>query len=669
MRFLTLIVLLFSLSIQSGWSQTTCSALGQNPETAFPVCGTAVFHQSSVAICGDRTVTSRCTDANFTDKNPYWYKFTCFASGTLGFLIQPMVASDDYDWQLFDVTGKSPSAVYTDVSTFVACNWSGDPGNTGASTAGTSLIRCAGPGVPLFSSMPTLLVGHEYLLLISHFTNTQSGYDLSFGGGTAVITDPTPPHLESASILCDGSTIDILLNKPMRCNSLSANGSEFTISHPTIQVIAAEGDNCSHSFDVTRVRLTLSAPLPPGNYMVTIQNGSDGNTLKDLCDNTIPVNEQVPLTVIPVMPTPMDSLTTPKCAADELEVVFPRKIKCSSIAANGSDFRLTGSYPITIASATGICDNNGMTTKIKIRLSAPLYRGGNFTLHLQRSADDGNTVLDECGRETPPGATLNFIMKDTVSAEFSFIVNAGCVLDTVNYIHNGQHGVNYWNWVFDTFRISNIPTPSIMYSTVTDKNTRLIVSNGFCADTAAKIIQLPQRIKAAIAGAEFVCPDERIIFTSASSGNVQQWLWDFGNGQTYSGPNPPAQSYPNSNNTSTIPIKLTVKDSRGCDDVSVLLLTVANNCFIAVPSAFTPNGDGLNDYLYPLNAYKATNLKFAVYNRLGQQVFYTEDWMRRWDGTYKGMPADMGTYVYMLQYTDAETGKIIYQKGAVTLIR
>ena len=48
-------------------------------------------------------------------------------------------------------------------------------------------------GVPSFSKMPTLIEGHEYLLLVSHFSDSQSGYSLSFGGGTANITDPVNP--------------------------------------------------------------------------------------------------------------------------------------------------------------------------------------------------------------------------------------------------------------------------------------------------------------------------------------------------------------------------------------------------------------------------------------------------------------------------------------------
>jgi len=111
-----------------------------------------------------------------------------------------------------------------------------------------------------------------------------------------------------------------------------------------------------------------------------------------------------------------------------------------------------------------------------------------------------------------------------------------------------------------------------------------------------------------------------------------------------------------------------VTDSAGCSDTVFHVMKVENNCYIAVPTAFTPNGDGLNDYLYPLNAYKATDLTFRVFNRLGQLVFQTNDWTKKWDGTVKGEPQPLGVYVWMLLYTDANK-KEVSLKGSTLLIR
>ena len=62
-------------------------------------------------------------------------------------------------------------------------------------------------------------------------------------------------------------------------------------------------------------------------------------------------------------------------------------------------------------------------------------------------------------------------------------------------------------------------------------------------------------------------------------------------------------------------------------------------------------------------------LKFAVYNRFGQRIFYTEDWTKKWNGDVRGMPADMGTYVWTLSYFDTELNRQIFKRGTTVLIR
>lgn len=99
-----------------------------------------------------------------------------------------------------------------------------------------------------------------------------------------------------------------------------------------------------------------------------------------------------------------------------------------------------------------------------------------------------------------------------------------------------------------------------------------------------------------------------------------------------------------------------------------IVMKVAGNCFIAVPTAFTPNGDGLNDFLGPLNAYKATDLLFRVYSRAGQIVFETRDWNRKWDGVIGNVKQATAVYVWTLEYTDPAK-KRISLKGTSTLIR
>ncbi|HUP13771.1 MAG TPA: hypothetical protein VM187_16230, partial [Niastella sp.] len=329
----------------------TCTAPGQNPSTAFPVCGTSTFYQDIVPNCGGKDIPGVCQSDQITDMNPFWYKFTCFESGTLGFIIEPDDQLDDYDWHLFDITGKDPNDVYTNASLTVTYNWSGNAGNTGASEAGNSLFNCGGYGYPTFSSMATLIKGHDYILLVSHFTTFrpgEKGYKLSFGGGTAVITDTAQPHIKTVEVNCEGSLLRVKLNKNIKCSSIAGDGTDFTINSALVSISGSTGINCTTKFDTDSLLLQLSAPLPPGNYTLGVKKGSDDNTLLDYCDNQVPLTDALQFTILPKQPTLMDSMLQVNCAPQQVTLVFQKPIHCASVAKDGSNFIVNGTYPVQV---------------------------------------------------------------------------------------------------------------------------------------------------------------------------------------------------------------------------------------------------------------------------------------------------------------------------------
>jgi len=669
-------VLFFMLCREMPALSQACTTLGQTPATAFPVCGSATFTQSSVPSCVNSTVRAPCASGTgnvYQDLNPYWYKFTCFTSGTLALTITPKNLDDDYDWQIFDVTGHDPSDVYTNnANLLVACNWSGLKGITGTKSNAASLYECGSTNnfnPPIFSKMPALIQGHNYLLLISHFTgDQQSGYDLSFVGGTASITDTVPPALKEIHPICDGSRIRVVLNKKMKCSSLAANGSDFAISPAAAQVVSATAGSCSAGFDMDTVTLTLNSGLSPGNYSVVAKNGNDRNTLMDNCEAQVPVGASLPFVIVAPQPTPFDSLTPPTCAPDVLQFVFKDRIKCSSIAANGSDFVITGTTPVSVVAGDGTCDADGMTNVIRVHLSAPIQTAGNYRVQLVNGID-GNTIINECGLSTPPGETLSFATKDTVSADFGYQVHLGCIQDTIDLFYTDKNGVNQWTWIFDDTDTSHAHDPERRYTVFGDKKVQLIVSNGFCSDTATKTIPLDNAINAAFEAPNILCPKDAATFKNNTTGHVSSWDWNFGDGTGSTDSLPQDHFYPIIGAEKKYTLTLVITNELGCKDTAVQQTDVLKSCYIAVPSAFTPNGDGLNDYLYPLNAYKADNLEFKVYNRWGQLLYTSRDWLSKWDGTVGGHPQPPGVFVWTLQYTDRDTGKKVFQKGTAVLIR
>jgi gliding motility-associated-like protein len=417
------------------------------------------------------------------------------------------------------------------------------------------------------------------------------------------------------------------------------------------------------------VVLTLAGRVPPGNYTIYVQTGTDGNNLLDNCDRGFVNGQSLPVTVYPLTPTPMDSISKIGCAPKFLDLVFKDPMLCNSIAADGSDFIITGTYPISIAGASGICNANGLTQIIRVNLSAPIQKAGTFQIKL-KNGTDGNTVINECGVPTVIGAMLQFTSIDTVSADFKSQIRYGCLVDTIDYSHDGNNGVNSWSWSFDNNQSSSLKNTSLIWTTIGNKQATLIVSNGTCSDTSSSITTLiKNKVTAAFESTSVVCPSDPAQFIDKSTGPVVSWEWDFGNGNTSLLNTPPTQFYPPSNSIKNTPVQLIVKNIAGCPDTLIKTIQVIGNCYIAIPKAFSPNNDGLNDYLYPTNAYKAKDLVFRVYNRFGQMVFETQNWKNKWDGSYNGKPQDPGTFVWFLQYTNIDTGNKIELKGSSVLIR
>lgn len=92
-------------------------------------------------------------------------------------------------------------------------------------------------------------------------------------------------------------------------------------------------------------------------------------------------------------------------------------------------------------------------------------------------------------------------------------------------------------------------------------------------------------------------------------------------------------------------------------------------CKLYVPTAFTPNGDGLNDVFKAQFGEGITKFKMMIYNRWGQQVFFSENKNEGWTGQLNGKNLSSGVYAWMITYKEAGTENEQRLKGTVLLIR
>ena len=115
-------------------------------------------------------------------------------------------------------------------------------------------------------------------------------------------------------------------------------------------------------------------------------------------------------------------------------------------------------------------------------------------------------------------------------------------------------------------------------------------------------------------------------------------------------------------------VKLSVIDQFGCVGIDSMYVNAENCCNVSLPTAFTPNHDGKNDFFRIISQGKQTISVFRVVNRWGQTLFETANPEIGWDGTSNGAEQDMGTYFYFLRYS-CGTDELFEKKGEVILVR
>jgi gliding motility-associated-like protein len=155
--------------------------------------------------------------------------------------------------------------------------------------------------------------------------------------------------------------------------------------------------------------------------------------------------------------------------------------------------------------------------------------------------------------------------------------------------------------------------------------------------------------------------NEDIQFTNNST-NAENYHWDFGNNSMSSTETNPIYSYPEQG---TYVITLEAISADDCKDTDSKKIIIASH--YAVPDAFSPNNDYINDVLYVYGG-PFEKLDFRIFNKWGTLVFESDNINSGWDGTFGGKNQPMGIYFYVLEIVTFD-GKKHSKKGEVVLVR
>jgi gliding motility-associated-like protein len=267
------------------------------------------------------------------------------------------------------------------------------------------------------------------------------------------------------------------------------------------------------------------------------------------------------------------------------------------------------------------------------------------------------TVTDNCG--SPQGtAQVTVTVNPLPLVSFTVDSLSGCVPVIVNF-ENTSPSSFACNWNFGDNNYSSTCNPAHTFNQVGTYPVSLTITdvNG-CVNTQGGITinVYPYPVADFTMGPQpttIVLP--LISFNGAASSNdVNSWTWNINNWDTLIG----KQAQYAFSDTGTFPVTLYVVNQYGCEDSITKDVIILGDFTIYIPNAFTPNGDGRNEFWGPQGVGIGKNqgdFELSIFDRWGELIYITDDINKPWNGVPMGASdvAQQDTYIYKIFVKDA----------------
>lgn len=294
---------------------------------------------------------------------------------------------------------------------------------------------------------------------------------------------------------------------------------------------------------------------------------------------------------------------------------------------------------------------------------------GEYTITLRVSNNDCVSMISRDVRVNPIPPIL----------DFDFFPPTGCAPLTVSFVNLSQYAdpTSYF-WSFGAGEgTSRATDPTYTYLTPGIYSVTLSATN-VLGDTVSvtkegiiHVMENPVAQFAVYPTTPLNVPGE-ILYTDNRSRNATEYLWDFGDGNTSTDPEP-QHKY---TTEGTFTVTLVARSSNGCADTTSLVsgVTTVKHGQLLVPNAFVPNtlgpGSGNvqnNEVFLPL-IQNVTKYQMMVFNRWGELMFESTDPQVGWDGYYKGRLCPQDVYIYRIT-VEYDNGRTITRTGDINLLR
>lgn len=273
------------------------------------------------------------------------------------------------------------------------------------------------------------------------------------------------------------------------------------------------------------------------------------------------------------------------------------------------------------------------------------------------------TGTNTCKGQAVKGITVNPLPTAAISAPDSVCQNSPFLLQGSG---SSAAGISAWQWQ-PASAVNNaaVPTTTATATSSVPVNYSLSVTDGnTCVSdpvTYSLFIQPPAR---QISWDTTVIVGQSIPI-QASQGSTFTYSW-----LPYVDLNCQFCTNPLSTSTVNITYSVVLEDGMKCFRVTnTYSVLIDPQTSVDVPTAFTPNGDGVNDVIYPDGWGIKSLFYFRVFNRWGQLLFESNDIKVGWDGTFNGVPQNMDTYIYQVAVETYLDQKPLQKTSSFRLIR
>lgn len=261
-----------------------------------------------------------------------------------------------------------------------------------------------------------------------------------------------------------------------------------------------------------------------------------------------------------------------------------------------------------------------------------------------------------------PVTTISIPVKPKPAVEFSN--SLVCAGEEITLTATSQtQGIPISGWIWDLGDGSKDSSGNIINHTYAaggtyTVNLQGVAQNGCSSPVVSRAVEVYQTN--AFAGNDTIVAGGQPFTLQGSGGVLYSWSPPFGLSDP-SVANPVAILQDNAEYI------LTASTPAGCETKDTVRIRVFKGPEIYVPTAFTPNGDGLNDVLKVLPVGVTLEF-FRIYDRWGKLIFSTSDHNLGWDGKISGQTPSTGNYIWIVRGKDF-SNNLITKKGLVTLIR